>query len=110
MTWLRKLPASRRHPPGLEWRLLRRMPGILLLGTLLPVLAAVAARAWPIGGGPQGIAATLDLIDIYAIGAVTLHWMLVLTGSIACVIVWLMKGPAYVADAYPLPDAQRPAR
>jgi len=29
--------------------------------------------------------------------------------NIACVIVWLMKGPAYVADAYPLPDSDRPA-
>lgn len=109
MNWLRKLPNSRRYPPGLEWRLLRRMPQILLLGTVLPVLAALAARLWPIEGSPQAVAATLKLVDIYAISAVTLHWTLVLTVSIACVIVWLMKGPGYVADAYPLPDADRPA-
>ncbi len=108
MSWLNKLPDSRRHPPGLEWRLLRRMPRILVVGTLLPVLAAVVARLWPIGGSPQEIAATLGMVDIYAIGAITLHWTLVLTVSIACVIVWLMKGPAYVADAYPLPDSDRP--
>lgn len=109
MSWLRKLPNSRRHPPGLEWRLLRRMPHILVIGTLLPILAAMVARAWPISGTPQEIAATLGLVDIYAIGTVTLHWTLVLTVSIACVIVWLMKGPAYVADAYPLPDRDRPS-
>ncbi|MFN3593247.1 MAG: hypothetical protein ACK4TK_01005 [Thiobacillaceae bacterium] len=109
MNWLRKLPNSRRHPPGLEWRLLRRMPHILMLGTVLPVLAALTARLWPIEGSPQAVAATLKLVDIYAISAVILHWTLVLTVSIACVIVWLMKGPAYVADAYPLPDADRPA-
>ena len=109
MSWLRKLPDSHRYPPGLEWRLLRRMPRILLIGTLLPGLVAVAARAWPISGSPQEIAATLEMVDIYAIGAVTLHWTLVLTVTIACVIVWLMKGPAYVADAYPLPDRDRPA-
>lgn len=108
MTWLRKLPGSRRHPPGLEWRLLRRMPRILLLGTLLPVLAAVAARAWPIGGSLQEIAAALDMVDIYAINAVILHWTLVLTLTLACIIVWVMKGPAYVADSYPLPDRDRP--
>lgn len=108
MTWLRKLPNSRRHPPGLEWRLLRRMPLILVIGTLLPALAAVMARAWPIGGSPQEIAATHRMVDIYAIGTVSLHWTLVLTVTIACVIVWLMKGPAYVADAYPLPDRDRP--
>jgi hypothetical protein len=110
MTWLRKLPNSRRYPPGLEWRLLRRMPRILVVGTLLPALAAVAARAWPLSGTPQEIAATLDLVDIYAIATVTLHWTLVLTVTIACVIVWLMKGPAYVADAYPLPDGDRPSQ
>ena len=108
MTWLRKLPDSRRYPPGLEWRLLRRMPRILILGTLLPALAALVARAWPLSGSPQEIAATLKMVDIYAISAVTLHWTLVLTVTIACVIVWLMKGPAYVADAYPMPDSDRP--
>ncbi|MCU0841377.1 MAG: hypothetical protein MUC79_06620 [Thiobacillaceae bacterium] len=110
MNWLRKLPGHRRHPPGLEWRLLRRMPAILVIGTLLPALAALAARAWPLTGSARDIAASVRLVDIYAIGAVTLHWTVVLTVSIACVIVWLMKGPAYVADAYPLPDAERPAR
>lgn len=110
MNWLRKLPGHHhRHPAGLEWRLLRRMPAILVIGTLLPALAALAARAWPLTGSAREIAATLRLVDIYAIGAVTLHWAVVLTVTIACVIVWLMKGPAYVADAYPLPDAERPA-
>jgi hypothetical protein len=108
MTWLHKLPNSRRYPPGLEWRLLRHMPRILLVGTLLPALVALAARAWPISGSPQEVATTLGLVDIYAISAVILHWTVVLTVTIACVIVWLMKGPAYVADAYPLPDSDRP--
>lgn len=108
MKWLNRLPGSRRHPPGLEWTLLRRMPRILAIGTLLPALAAGLARLLPLGGGAAEIAATLHLVDIYAIGAVILHWTLVLTLSIACFIVMVMKGPAYVADAYPLPDADRP--
>jgi hypothetical protein len=29
--------------------------------------------------------------------------------GIGCVIVMLMKGPAYVADPYALPDSDRPA-
>ena len=40
------------------------------------------------------------------IGVVVLHWTLVLTLALGCFIVRVMKGPAYVADAYPLP--QRP--
>lgn len=109
MSWLSKLPNCRRYPPGLEWRLLRRMPHILVVGTLLPGLAALAARAWPIGGSAQEVAATLSMVDIYVIGAIVLHWTLVLTVTIACVIVWLMKGPAYVADAYTLPDSDQPS-
>lgn len=37
-------------------------------------------------------------------GVVVLHWTLVLTLALGCFIVRLTKGPAYVADAYPLPD------
>lgn len=109
MSWLRKLPDSHRYPPGLEWRLLRRMPHILFIGTLLPGLAALLARAWPMSGSAQEIAAVLKMVDIYAISAVILHWTAVLTVTLACVIVWLMKGPAYVADAYTLPDSDRPS-
>ncbi len=104
MAWLRKLPDSRRYPAGLEWRLLRLMPHIFVAGTLLPALAAAIARLWPMTGSPQEVAATVKMVDIFAIGAVALHWTMVLLLTIACIIVWLMKGPAYVADAYPLPD------
>ena len=36
-------------------------------------------------------------------GVVVVHWTLVLTLALGCFIVRVMKGPAYVADAYPLP-------
>jgi hypothetical protein len=39
-------------------------------------------------------------------GVVALHWALVLTLALGCFIVRVMKGPAYVADAYPLPSHQ----
>ena len=44
---------------------------------------------------------------------VILHWTMLLTVGIAAFIVRVMKGPAYVADAYPLDDegaAERPTR
>jgi uncharacterized Tic20 family protein len=44
---------------------------------------------------------------ILVIGLVVLHWTLVFTVAIGCVIVWLMKGPAYVADAYPPPEREQ---
>ena len=44
------------------------------------------------------------LRDFVLIGWVVLHWTLVLTAAIACFIVRVMKGPAYVADGYALPQ------
>jgi hypothetical protein len=43
-----------------------------------------------------------------AAGAVILHWSLVLTLAFGCVIVRVMKGPGFVADAYPLPEERGP--
>ncbi len=43
------------------------------------------------------------------LGLVMLHWTLVLTLAIGCVIVMLMKGPAYVADAYPMEEPDHDA-
>ena len=108
MNWLKRMPGNRRYPPGLEWALLRRMPRLLIAGTLLPVLLAGLARWMPLSGVEAEVAATLQLVDIFAMSAVILHWTVVLTVGIACFIVMVMKGPAYVADAYPLPDAERP--
>ena len=42
-------------------------------------------------------------------GLLFVHWTLVLTLAIGCVIVMLMKGPAYVADGYALVQRDAPA-
>ena len=44
-----------------------------------------------------------QLWDYTMFGVVVLHWTLVLTVALAYFIVRVMKGPAYVADAYALP-------
>jgi hypothetical protein len=46
--------------------------------------------------------------DIYVISLVILHWTVVVTVGIAAFIIMVMKGPAYVADPYPLDDADEP--
>ena len=104
MNLFNKLPGFVRSAPGLEQRIWRRLPAILLVGTLVPlVLAAVnhaLAPAVPESGASNG---ALLLFDYTMIGVVVMHWMLVLTVALGCFIVRVMKGPAYVADAYPLP-------
>ena len=37
-------------------------------------------------------------------------WTAAFTVAIGCLIVMVMKGPAYVADKYPLSDADEPRR
>ena len=52
----------------------------------------------------------MQTFDFVMIGLVVFVWTAVLTVGIGCLIVWLMKGPAYVADAYPLPHSEEPKR
>jgi len=110
MRWLNKLPGHRREPPGVEWRLLRRLPALLLGGTLVPVLFGVASRLWPPAGTPAALAAHLHFVDIVAIALIITVWTAVLTLAIGCCVVVIMKGPAYVADRYDLSDAESPPR
>lgn len=97
---LNRLPGFRRSPAGLEWRLLRQAPRIAVVGTLAPIL--VANVVWLAADAPDAKLATS--LAIAVAGVLALHWTVVFTGALACVIVMVAKGPAYVADAYELPD------
>ena len=105
MNLFNKLPGFVRSAPGWEQRIWRRLPAILLWGTVLPLLLStlnhVLAPAQAMAGQSDGAVLLRD----YALwGVVALHWNLVLTVALGCFIVRVMKGPAYVADAYPLPQ------
>jgi NhaP-type Na+/H+ and K+/H+ antiporter len=106
---LNKLPGYRRAPAGLEWKVLRRLPLIGVLGTLVPIVGALLAS--PLLGGAEGADARFaTMVQIVLVSVLVLHWTVVFTVALLCVIVWIAKGPAYVADAYELPDAERPGR
>ena len=49
-------------------------------------------------------------VDIFAIATAFVSWTAVLTVAIGCVVVAIMKGPAYVADPYPVSHSNRPRR
>jgi hypothetical protein len=104
MNLFHKLPGFTRSAPGVEHRLWRRLPAILLWGTLLPLLLAGLNHALS-PARPGASDAALLQWDFTMWGVVALHWTLVLTLGPGCFIVRVMKGPAYVADAYPLPEA-----
>ncbi len=102
MQWLNRLPGPGvRAPSGLEWTLWRRLPVILTVGTALP--AALAALMWAVAAmNPAFLSERQLWLWLYGLaGVVVLHWTLVFTLAIGCVVVMIMKGPAYVADPYP---------
>jgi hypothetical protein len=107
MIALRKLPGFQRAPAGLEWAVLRRLPVVALAGTVLPIVTALVATLF-LGGNPASAKLVVTLQIVLA-SVLVLHWTVVFTVALLCVIVLIAKGPAYVADAYPLFDSDRPA-
>jgi len=108
MSMFNKLPGFERSPAGLEWALLRRMPLFAFGGTVLPLLcygALQLAAVW----ASDVVSPKLQMsLEIALASLVILYWTIVSTVALGCVIVMIAKGPAYVADAYPLPDADAP--
>ena len=105
-----KLPGFQRSPAGLERSLLRHTPRIFLWGSLLLAVPSALFRAIALLAPELIDERLLSTVDIMVASLVVLHWTVVFTVAIAAFIVMVMKGPAYVADAYPLSDAERPGR
>ena len=108
MNWLNKLEGTRRSASGLEWRIWRKLPLITLVGTLLPALLWVVCDSVLDPQSSAEQARWLLIASYVALGAVIFHWTMVLTLGIGCAIVMVMKGPGYVADAYPLSHSDYP--
>lgn len=104
----KKLPGYRKAPAGLERKILRLVPKVFLVGTVLILLPSVIARIWTVEDAPWMINKFITTIDIYALGLLTVLWTGLFTVGVGALTVMIMKGPAYVADAYPLPDADKP--
>lgn len=100
-----KLPGFQQTPAGAERVILRRLPRIAWLGTVLLLLPSLLARLaiW-LGFSSEGPSMP-GMVDIYVISLIILHWTVLLTVGIYAFIVLAMKGPAYVADPYPMNDA-----
>lgn len=103
-----RLPGFSRSPPGLERLILRLLPRALVLGTLALAVPSLVARGFPWRGGAVEVATLVTTVDIHAISLVILHWTVAFTLAIGALTVLVMKGPAYVADAYPLEDSEMP--
>ena len=107
MKLFRKLH-GRQTPHGLEIQILRRLPKIALVGSMLPAALSLLVRAIPAEPGIDQ-AKHIKSVDIFAISAEITFLTAIFTVAIGCVVVHVMKGPAYVADAYPVEHSDRPA-
>ena len=108
MRYLQKLPGYRRYPPGLEWKILKKLPLVLLASTVIPLIWYGLEHWFPQVSPGETLEKHLTSVGIAAIATAVTAWTAVLTVAIGCCVVVLMKGPAYVADRYPLEDADEP--
>lgn len=100
---------DRSEPPGLERAILRLLPRALLIGTMIPLSLSALVRVLPLANSTDPAKSILS-VDIFSFATALTFWVAVLTVAIGCVVVAIMKGPGYVADAYPVAHASRPQR
>ena len=102
MNWLKLLPPTRREPPGFEWVVLRSVPKLMVYGTSLFVIP-LAILQYDIEPSSSS-----RLWELYFIAGLIFFWTMLFTAALCALIVYLMKGPAFVADAYYLEDSDLP--
>lgn len=102
-TWLRKLPGYQVYEPGLEKKVLSELPLFITMGMIAIGLPSLLARFFL-------STKTQRIIDILVISTEIFFISMAITIAIAAFIIKLSKGPAYVADAYPLIDSDKPAK
>ena len=102
-----KKVSGRVAPPGLEMTLLRLMPRAMLFGTLVPAGLSLGARLLYRSGDTADVAKQVLTVDIFSIALLITAWTAIVTVSIGAIVVYIMKGPAYEADSYPIPHNKR---
>jgi hypothetical protein len=103
---------NHRYPAGMERVILKKIPKYLAGGIVIPLFMSLLVRIPPItalfANSATEITKLQTGIDILGIAIFFMVLSLVFTVAIGCVIVVLMKGPAYIADAYDLEDSDKP--
>lgn len=107
---MQKHPPDRKYPPGLEWALFKKIPMLTAAGFVVLGLLWAVACVWPWEGTETEVASLIQRLEFALIGAAIFHLTVILTVTIGCVVVLIMKGPRYTADSYPVADAERPGR
>ncbi len=94
-----RLPDGQRSAPGLERRILRGLPLLMITGALPLALSYLLPFAAP------RLAAEAGMIQFVCAGVALALFFATLVLGFGCGIVILMKGPAYVRDPYRPPGS-----
>lgn len=98
MKYLNKLSGFTQSASGFEWTLLKKIPQIFFLSGLVP--CAIMLKLYLMNDVLDG---EQSKIVYQCLGVLFSIWFFVGTVVIGCIVVIIMKGPAYVADPYELP-------
>jgi len=93
--YFNKLPGHHATAYGLEWKIFRKMHWIALAATAIPLL-----YVWTMHLFAKLNAHDFQLVWMKAAGMLLTLWIFVVVLFFGCVVVIIMKGPAYVADPY----------
>ena len=115
MNFLNKEPNPKRIDSSTERKILKKIPWLLLLGTVLPLLCVALVYFFeqfnPVSPSSTLMHATDDSLELFfymMLGLITFIWTMLLTLALGCVIMIIMKGPRYSADSYELSHKDRP--
>lgn len=110
MDWLKKQTPVYRSPPGLEWKIFKKIHWISLGGLLLLSIFAWAGRWYATCASLNQIDDWITQWDFMLWGVFFFFVSMMIALTVGCVLVIIMKGPRYTADPYVLPDADRPQK
>ena len=102
MRYFNKLPGFIKTPSGFEWVLLRKLP--LISGICSAIPTAIIFFIYFSNQTPD----PEQLKTIYmCLGILFSVFFFAGAAAIGCIVVMIMKGPAYVADPYELPKENK---
>lgn len=102
MGYFNKLPGFIKSPSGFEWVLLKKIPRIFIVSSLIP--CAIMLKLYL---GNDTLNAEQLKIIYQCLGVLFSIWFFVGAAAIGSIVVIIMKGPAYVADPYELPKENK---
>ncbi|MEL7538395.1 MAG: hypothetical protein AAFM91_15215 [Pseudomonadota bacterium] len=106
MNWL-KIRHGRLTPPGLEVKILSSLPKWVFIVSAAIAAVPVITR---MGVTQPGLdtAKRIQTVDIFAIATEITVLVAAFTVAIGCIIVHIMKGPAYIADPMEVSHSDEP--